>query len=385
MGGGVSKTEYERIRKELITKEQVIRTLQDRLQETAAKAAEHSVVNAAAAPPKVSRLSHAVVTSDHKPGTYALIPNDDKGRAMGTLDEGEGDGDRTSSSKNHGKRRVEISAEIMSKKKIMSPEERVVYPKNDATKDLIMKILQTNVLFSGQTSAETSDCLDAFIPMRATPGTLVIRQGDQGEHFYVVESGQLEILVAVAGSPTPIRYGFLGAGMGFGELALLCNMPRAATIKAVTDVNLWSLERNTFREILASHKLMRLNKALQILQGIVILNKLTHSELQQVAAAMEWEEYEVNTTIIRQGESGEHFYIITQGEIMVTQVEAGTGKEVQIRTMRAGDHFGEMALFKDEVRSATCTAMSHVQCLTMGREHFIAMLGTIQELMDLNG
>ncbi|MDK0764221.1 cyclic nucleotide-binding domain-containing protein, partial [Clostridium perfringens] len=93
------------------------------------------------------------------------------------------------------------------------------------------------------------------------------------------------------------------------------------------------------------------------------------------------EEHETNASIIRQGEVGEHFYIITQGEVRVTCVDPDTSQEKPIRVMKAGDHFGEMALLKDEQRSATCTAISHVQCLSLGRELFIAMLGTLQELM----
>ncbi|GLE03200.1 hypothetical protein PINS_up012079 [Pythium insidiosum] len=377
MGGGVSKTEYERIRKELIVKEQVIRTLQERLVEsqksTKTLPTSPSAEAPAAAAPKVHRLSHAVPTA---------APNVRMSMAVAGVKESEDEDDRIGS-KNNVQRRVEVSAEVISKKHILStPVKRVVHPKNASSKELLMKILQSNVLFTGQTSAEINDCLDAFFPMKAEPGAIVIRQGDQGDHFYAIGSGQLEVLVAVNGSPNPIRYGILGPGMGFGELALLCNMPRAATIKALTDVELWALERNVFREILASHKLMRLNKALQVLQGIPILNKLTHQELQQVAAAMEWEEYEPTTIIIRQGEVGEHFFIITQGEIVVTQVDQDTNEEKQIRVMKAGDHFGEMALLKDEVRSATCTATTSVQCLTLGREHFIAMLGTLQELMD---
>lgn len=372
MGGGVSKIEYERIRKELMTKEQVIRTLQERLEETSRVSSmvtlSKSMQSSAG---KVHRLSNAMAT------THAGMPT--FSRVSVSISEDAGEPPERLLSNN--KRRVEVSAEVISNTTIMT-KQRIVYPKTEAAKEALIKVLQSNVLFTGETRDEIRDCMDAFFPMKAGAGSIVIRQGDQGDHFYVVDTGQLEVLVAVNGSPTPIRYGFLGPGMGFGELALLCNMPRAATIRAVSEVSLWALERNIFREILASHKLQRINKAFQILQNVSILQKLTRSELHRVAAAMEWEEYDTNTTIIRQGEIGEHFYVITVGEIIVTQKDPDTGDQLQIRTLHAGDHFGEMALFKEETRSATCTAVGRVQCLSLGREHFIAMLGTIQELMD---
>ncbi|KAG7381784.1 cGMP-dependent protein kinase 1 [Phytophthora pseudosyringae] len=427
MGGGVSKSEYERIRKELILKDQVIRTLQERLagggyigpmhnSPGGADGAEEKLPPGRAAASammakvrskdkeKDNRVSSAEPTSGTTPqkdnsfnprftllheATELVGDGDDqpdsaaKSRYNSSensrLDSDVGAAPITSSKEKL--RRVEVSAEVMPSRKIMSTKERVVYPKGESSRQFLLKVLQSNVLFKGQSHGEIRDCLDAFFPMRVEPGHLVIKQGAQGDNFYAVESGQLEILVSMGGAP-PIRYGFLGPGLGFGELALLYNMPRAATIRAVTEVELWALERNTFREILASHKLNRLNRTLEVLEKIAILSKLTASEMQQVAAAMDWEDFEENAAIVRQGEVGEKFYIINKGEIVVTQLDTNTGEENIIRRLKAGDHFGEMALFKDEMRSATCTAVTRVQCVTLERAHFIAMLGTLQELMD---
>lgn len=433
MGGGVSKIEYERVRKELLLKDQVIRTLQQRLDgsfqadgsgsvgdartESRGGRSRESFATAAApsaSPPhdasrlhrdtganltlpaatKVSRLSYAVTTPGATLPMGAFLPKDDalieadederlnSVAAMKSVDSSHTTAAEVPQAAAFSRRRIEVSAEVISKRQILAaPSQRAVHPKSTASKQLLLEILRSNVLFTGLSSAELDDCLDAFFPTKAAAGALVIRQGAQGDNFYAVERGELEILVAVNGAP-PIRYGVLGTGQGFGELALLHNMPRAATIRAVTAVDLWALERNTFREILASHKLQRLSEALRALRNVSLLNQLTTGELQQVAAAMEWEEYPANTAVIRQGEVGEHFFVITRGEILVTQVDAASGAETTIRTMAAGDHFGEMALFKDEVRSATCTTVTPAQCLTLGREHFIAMLGTLEELMD---
>ncbi|KAF1774001.1 Cyclic nucleotide-binding-like [Phytophthora cactorum] len=386
------RSEYDRIRKELILKDQVIRTLQERLGDGGYIGPKHAAPGGADGadellPPErttMDRVSAAEPTSGlkrEKSGSFSTRftllheakellgevieqpDSDAKSRYnQGSLDNYDGGAPVNSSSM--GKlRRVEVSAEVMPSRKIMSTKERVVYPKGESSRQLLLKILQSNVLFQGQSHGE-------FVTAW-TPSSRCVSN----------PSGQLEILVSMGGAP-PIRYGFLGPGLGFGELALLYNMPRAATIRAVTEVELWALERNTFREILASHKLNRLNRTLEVLRKIAILSKLTSSEMQQVAAAMEWEEFGETAAIVRQGEVGEKFYIINKGEIIVTQLDANTGEENVIRRLKAGDHFGEMALFKDEMRSATCTAVTRVQCVTLERAHFIAMLGTLQELMD---
>ncbi|KAL4103056.1 hypothetical protein PRIC1_006793 [Phytophthora ramorum] len=419
MGGGVSKHEYERIRKELMLKDQVIRALQERLANggyigpmhaspggdsdekvTPERAAAATMVAKVRGKEKdkesrVSNAEHTLQKGGSFSSRFTLLDeakellrdsidhsdSDAKSRYNSTDENGGPDSSGHTAGSKGKLRRVEVSAEVMPSRKIMSTKERVVYPKGDSSRELLLKVLQSNVLFKGQSYGELRDCLDAFFPMRVEPGHFVIKQGAQGDNFYAVESGQLEILVSMGEAP-PIRYGYLGPGLGFGELALLYNMPRAATIRAVTEVELWALERNTFREILASHKLNRLHRTLEVLEKVAILSKLTSSEKQQVAAAMDWEEFEGKAAIVRQGEVGEKFYIITKGEIVVTQLDANTSEENIIRRLKAGDHFGEMALFKDEMRSATCTAVTRVQCVTLEREHFIAMLGTLQELMD---
>ena len=73
----------------------------------------------------------------------------------------------------------------------------------------------------------------------------IIRQGEEGDFFYIVYSGELSILVDGK------HVGTIGVGAGFGELALLHNTPRAASIKAETNVSLFSLDRKTVRYIIA--------------------------------------------------------------------------------------------------------------------------------------
>ncbi|KAF0691380.1 Aste57867_17376 [Aphanomyces stellatus] len=278
------------------------------------------------------------------------------------------------------KRRVEVSAEVMRE---VAPQRfnKVVHTKPDMSKELILKAIQSNILFQGLSQGEQSDCVDAFQIFERDAGAEIITQGDQGEHFFVVQSGSLDILVSVKGNPA-IKFGSLTSGMGFGELALLCNTPRAATIKSKTPVVLWALDRNDFREICTTHEAMRHAKAVEFLRQVEVLKKLSSAEIIRVAAAMQWEEYDAQTVLFREGEMGEHFYVITSGDVLVTKMNAETREDEFVRVMTSGSHFGEMALLKDEMRSATCTSTTRVQLLVLAREHFSAMLGSLQELME---
>lgn len=78
------------------------------------------------------------------------------------------------------------------------------------------------------------------------PGQVIFREGDPGRHVYVIKSGTVEVLTRRAGSETPTVIKRLGPGEHFGEMALLRNAPRTATIRAVTDVEVFRMSPNNF-------------------------------------------------------------------------------------------------------------------------------------------
>jgi predicted MFS family arabinose efflux permease len=83
--------------------------------------------------------------------------------------------------------------------------------------------------------------------LTAMPGEAIVTQGDEGDRYYVIAAGELEVTVNDA------RVNELGRGEGFGEIALLHGVRRTATVRALTQVSLYALEGEVFLEVLTGH------------------------------------------------------------------------------------------------------------------------------------
>lgn len=131
------------------------------------------------------------------------------------------------------KPRVSVSAEAFgtwNKKEDFKP---TVVPKDDSTKDKIRERLSRSFLFNTLEEKEFEIVIDAMKEVKADPGQVVIKEGDDGDFLYVVEIGKLQCSKIFPGNTTPTNLIVYEPGGAFGELSLLYNAPRAATITAI--------------------------------------------------------------------------------------------------------------------------------------------------------
>jgi len=153
-------------------------------------------------------------------------------------------------------------------------------------------------------------------------GERIITQGTLGSEFYFIESGAVKCLQRTQKGPTEIstevnRY---SAGDYFGEGALLMDAPRNADVIAIGDVVCLTLRREDFNDLLGSVQLlMEHNFKARVLMGVSILSKLTDSERSELADMLTEEVYENGQQIISQGDVGDKFYIIKEGEVRFTR------------------------------------------------------------------
>lgn len=120
-------------------------------------------------------------------------------------------------------------------------------PKSQEVKDKIKTRLLQAFMFSGLEDSEMEIVINAMDQKKCPQGEVVIKEGDKGDVLYVVESGKLDCTKVIDGNNTHLKN--YQPGDAFGELALLYNAPRAATITASQDCELWVLDRATFNHI----------------------------------------------------------------------------------------------------------------------------------------
>ena len=132
----------------------------------------------------------------------------------------------------------------------------------------LSKAIAKNVLFSHLDENERSDIFDAMFPVNKLPGEMIIQQGDEGDNFYIIDSGEVEVYVNGEKVVT------IGEGGSFGELALIYGTPRAATVKAHrTDVKLWGIDRDSYRRILMGSTIRKRKMYDEFLSKVSILGK----------------------------------------------------------------------------------------------------------------
>jgi len=248
-----------------------------------------------------------------------------------------------------------------------------VKEKDAKTRKLIMDAVQGNLLFEGLTNEHKHLIIDAMWRTEVKEGTSVIEQGDRGDNLYVVEKGSFDIFVKTGDKTRKVAV--RGPGTCFGELALMYNAPRAATVTATTDCLVWAVDRFTFRRILANVSDHQLHEYEEFLKKVQLLAPLSNRERAKIAEALDEVTFDKDEVICKQGDVGDCMYILRQGEVLCDI----DGQEV--KRYHPSDYFGERALIKDEPRAATLTALTFVNALKLDRTAFSLLLGPLEDIM----
>jgi len=275
-------------------------------------------------------------------------------------------------------KRKAISAEQTSSTYTPQIPQNAVKKKTAEVRKLILGAVKFNVMFMGLDLEHQQKIVDQMYRTEVKKGTSIIKQGDLGDNLYVVEEGQFQVFV------NSVQVALRGEGTCFGELALMYNSPRAATVIASQDAVVWVVDRFTFRRIVTDLSSQSFYQYVSFLKKVDLLAPLAEYEREKIAEALEEVEFKKGSTVFKQGEDGDAMFIVQKGEVHVMKKGKKDTDEVpkHVNTCKKGDYFGERALMKGEPRAATILCVSDIKCLRLDRNAFSLLLGPLEEIMN---
>lgn len=172
-------------------------------------------------------------------------------------------------------------------------------------------------MFSALDENELNVVIDAMDEKKVANQEFIIKEGDAGSVLYIVEAGQLACYKKINGEEKHLKD--YTPGEVFGELALLYNAPRAASIQAHSDSHLWVLDRNTFNGIVKEASQKKRERYEDFLSTVPILQSMDEYERSKIAEVIKEKAYNNGDFVIKEGEDGDVFYLIIEGQAAATK------------------------------------------------------------------
>jgi CRP-like cAMP-binding protein len=226
-------------------------------------------------------------------------------------------------------------------------------------------------LFRGLDQESRAALATAMTPVDCSRGETVIREDDPGDEFFVIVEGEMEVRKRLPGKRRAVTIGWMGPGDSFGEIALLENTVRTATVVASRPTRLLKLSRTPFEQLVVGR--VGTAQIRDVLQHARFLGRLTFTagwsftELVLFAHRCRNLRFEADTAVLTRGEPNQWFYLIYDGAF-----EARDGKRV-LRRMGPGDYFGEISLLEGWAATATVVAVEESRCLALCRTDFLEL------------
>jgi putative YpdA family bacillithiol system oxidoreductase len=215
---------------------------------------------------------------------------------------------------------------------------------------------------------------------RFEPGDVVFQQNDYSESLYMVLDGTVEVALRTPQAEVK-TVAAVGAGEFFGEMSLISGNRRSATVRAKATSLLWEVNRKAMLKLIQMSPEVReaVNRefAIRAVQTY-LLPELDHATLARLCEKARVLTVEKGKAILTEGEIGDAFYFLRSGKVKVSKKRGGG--ELVMAYLSAGQYFGEIALLRDEPRTASVIAVDRVEVIQVLKEDFLKILESAPEL-----
>jgi len=297
-----------------------------------------------------------------------------------------------------------VGAEILD-----TPETTGDTTKSPETFETILNMLKNNYIFKDTAGGVLEELARQSFVVLKEPGDVIIRQGDppsNADCFYYVESGEFQVTLSRNGGE-PRMVAKCEAGASFGDLGLLYQMPRQATVTCTSPARCWAVSRPVFCSILLSHGDSRSDNLRDFLRAVPLLQHLSDGSLQSLSERVQLCTFKPGEVIFKQGDRIGGMYIIRQGEVKLSmsdqdreRVAAGaeaSGKFSMLphkvlldgHVRRSTEFIGETELLSENTQLMNCIASAAVTLVKVLPEDFHALypllVSVLKDFIAFNG
>ena len=264
-------------------------------------------------------------------------------------------------------RRKKEKIQIIAKNKKTSNQEKKALElihknnKNKEDYEMIYNIIDKHFFMQTLNDQARNEIIITMSLCKVKEGTTLFTQGSIGNYWYIIHDGKFSLYI------DNILKKELKRGDSFGEYALMNNSPRSATVKAITDCEVWVMKREVFRKILDYLFTLNYDENMKFLNSINLPLDSTFKSI--LANNLIQEMYKEGEYICKEGELGNCMYIIKDGDVDCCK----NGKI--IRTLKKGDNFGQKAILEENKRTLDVIAKSDCILYSISVEFFKNQIG----------
>ena len=281
------------------------------------------------------------------------------------------------------KKKMGISAEAYGSYNVAKEFTPKVIVKTPEEVAQIRSTLKMNFMFNSLDEKDQEIVINAMNFQTCHPNEHIIRQNDQGNELYILAEGVLRCEKVFPGNTEPTFLKNYAPGEVLGELSLLYNTPRAASIISSTESSLFSLDRQTFNHIVKNSAIKKRELYENFLKKVHILAGLDNYERSKLCDCLKTEKFDQGDYILKEGEEGDTFYMIQEGTVDALKIK--NGKEERVFQFKENDYFGELALMNNENRKASIKVTSQkAVVVSLDKTTFKKLLGPMEEIMKRN-
>jgi CRP-like cAMP-binding protein len=236
-------------------------------------------------------------------------------------------------------------------------------------------------LLSDLKADDLSLVLPLMKPKIFAPTSLVIEEGTPGASLFVIARGVAEV------KKGDVHLAYLRSGAFFGEMALLTNSPRTASVTAHGPLSLLEIELSALHDlasvnpsvasVLADYTRQRLLKNLMATSQLFA--PLEAPRREALIELFRSSLHEAGDVVLSEGEPSEGLYVVLSGAVRVTRQEEGD--DLALAELTAGQVFGEISLIQQRAATATVTASCKTVILQLHRDDFNQRVADFPEVL----